>query len=291
MKIITSLSHAMKIDGVDVRESARMLKRAGFDGVDVSLCHDMENPKKILTAEWAAKVYDEVDALKAAGLEVLQCHLPYAGPPASEGRSIERFMDWVGEAWTRAVEVAGEIGCPVAVIHPFSDANIGAEAVYEGNLKLIDIMLPTLKKWKVKLALENCYDYDRGYIDAHMARAEDIMEVLKRTDEEFVGACIDTGHANIFRLSPVKMAQLYGKRLFALHINGNEGEDAHGIPYSIAGWTEHIDYYGLSAALKEIGYQGCYDLEIVSGPLPKGTAQAYLNFAAAVARRLSDLAE
>ena len=87
------------------------------------------------------------------------------------------------------------------------------------------------------------------------------------------------------------MARIYGKRLIALHINGNEGQDAHGIPYSIAGWTEHLDYYGLSEALKEIGYQGCYDMEIVPGPLPKGTAQAYLNFAAAVAKGLSDLAE
>ena len=291
MKTATSLENAMKIEGVDARESARMMKLAGFDGVDVSLSHDMTEPEKIMRPEWAQKVFDEYEALKAEGLEVAQCHLPYAGPPASEDRSIERFLDWIGESWIRAVEVAGQIGCPVAVVHPFSDAASEAEVVYEGNVRLIETLLPTLKKWNVKLALENCYDYNKGYIDAHAARPEDIMEILKRTDEEYVGACIDTGHANIFRLHPAKMARMYGKRLFALHINGNEGQDAHGIPYSIAGWTEHIDYYDLSAALKEIGFEGYYNLELAPGPLPKGTGQAYLNFAGAVARALGKLAD
>ena len=77
MKISTALEHGMKIAGVDARESARMLKKAGFDGVDLAICHDQEDPKKILTKEWADVVYEKAEAIRAEGLEIAQCHLPY----------------------------------------------------------------------------------------------------------------------------------------------------------------------------------------------------------------------
>ncbi len=283
----------MKIEGVSARESARMMKLAGFDGVDLSLCRDMLEPEKMLSPEWAQAAYDQAEALKAEGLEVAQCHLPYYGGHLAlpgDG-SIGAFIDMFGESWANAIEVAGRIGCPIAVMHPFFDMNAEAEVTYEGNVKLIERLMPAMKKWNVKLALENCYGHNGTYVDGHAARPEDIMEVLKRTDEEYVGACIDTGHANIFRIHIGNMARMYGKRLIALHVNGNAGGDSHAIPYSISTWTEQMDYHDFSAALKEIGYKGSYNLEVDVGRLPKGCGQAYLNFAAAVARGLSDLAE
>lgn len=53
MKISTALEQGMKIAGADARESARMKKKAGFDGVDLAICHDQEDPNRILTKEWA----------------------------------------------------------------------------------------------------------------------------------------------------------------------------------------------------------------------------------------------
>lgn len=293
MKISTSLGHAMKVEGVSARESARMMKLAGFDAVDMNLTHDMMDNAKIMTPEWAQKVYDEAEALKAEGLEIGQCHLPYypGHLPLPGDGSVQTFVDLVAESWAHAIEVAGQVGCPVAVMHPFFDMNADAEVTYEGNVRLIEKLMPAMKKWNVKLALENCYGHNGDYVDGHAARPEDILEILSRCDEEYVGACIDTGHANIFKINIGNMARMYGKRLIALHVNGNAGGDSHCIPYSISGWTEQMDYHDFSAALKEIGYQGTYNLEVDIGNMPKGCGQAYLNFAAAVARGLSDLAE
>ena len=290
MKISTSLKLGARIDRVSFRESARMMKRAGFDGVDFSLCRDQTEPEKQLSPEWMQDVRLRAEALKAEGLEIAQCHLPYIG------NHIERPGDggygdyeaFVLPGLLRALEACGEIGCHVAVIHPYFDP-MSRTATRSGNLRLIEKLMPGLEKYDVKLALENIWG--TNYSDTGTSRAEDILPLIEAAGSERVGACIDTGHANVFSLDIAAMARLFGKKLFALHVNGNAGKDEHVIPYSMSGWCEKMDYYAFSAALKDIGYQGYYNLEISCGDLPAGVGQPFLNYAAAVARALADLAE
>ena len=112
MKISTSLELGARIDRVSFRESARMMKRAGFDGVDFSLCRDQTEPEKQLSPEWMQDVRLRAEALKAEGLEIAQCHLPYIG------NHIERPGDggygdyeaFVLPGLLRALEACGEIG-------------------------------------------------------------------------------------------------------------------------------------------------------------------------------------
>ena len=117
------------------------------------------------------------------------------------------------------------------------------------------------------------------------------MKILEKTDERLVGACIDTGHANITGYKPDQMARVYGKHLLALHVNGNAGKDEHTIPYSMSDWCELMDFHTFSCALKEIGYSGAYNLEVAVGPLPACVVQPFYNYAAAVARALADEAQ
>ncbi|MBQ8953005.1 MAG: sugar phosphate isomerase/epimerase [Clostridia bacterium] len=290
MKISTALEHAVKIDGVSYRESARMMRQAGFDGVDFSLCRHQTEPEKQLAPEWMEDVNQRAQALKAEGLEIAQCHLPYIGNhierPGDGGyRDYEAFAL---PGLLRALEACGEIGCRVAVIHPYFDP-MSAQATKDGNLRLIEKLMPSLEKYGVRLALENIWG--TNYSDTRTSRAEDIMPLIEAAGSDCVGACIDTGHANIFSLDIAQMARIYGKKLFALHVNGNAGKDEHVIPYSMSGWCERMDFRGFSEALKEIGFEGYYNLEIACGDLPKGLGQPFLNWAAAVARALADLAQ
>ena len=290
MKISTSLDLAVQIDGVTWRESARMMKQAGFSGVDFSLCRDQETPEKQLSPAWMEDVRLRAASLKAEGLEIAQSHLPYVGShiqlPGGSGYDV--FEAFALPGLLRSLEACGEIGCGLAVIHPYFHPTDG-EATREGNLRLIEKLMPSLEKYDVKLALENIWGM--GYIDVGVSVGEDIMALIETVGSERVGACIDTGHANIFRLDIAAMARLYGKKLFALHINGNAGQDEHVIPYSMSGWCERMDFHAFSAALREIGFTGYYNLELSCGRLPKGVAQPFLNYAAAVARALADLAE
>ena len=290
MKISTALEHAVKIDGVSYDEAARMMKRAGFDGVDFSLCKHQTEPEKQLSPDWMEDVIRRAQALKAEGLAVAQCHLPYIGNhidrPGDGG--YKDYEAFALPGLLRALEACGAIGCHVAVIHPYFDP-MSAPATKAGNLRLIEKLMPGLEQYDVKLALENIWG--TGYSDTGTSRAEDILPIIQAAGSERVGACIDTGHANIFLLDIAAMARLYGKKLFALHVNGNAGKDEHVIPYSMSGWCERMDYRGFSQALKEIGFEGYYNLEIACGDLPSGLAQPFLNYAAAVARALADLAE
>ncbi len=289
MKISTSLELAVKIDRVNYRQAARMMRLAGFDGVDFSLCKDQNEPDKQLSPEWMEDVRLRAAALKAEGLVVAQSHLPYLNNNVD--RPIGGYAGYEVFALPgllRGLEACGEIGCPVTVIHPYFDL-MSRKATLEGNLRLIEKLMPSLEKHHVRLALENIWG--PAYTDTHTTRAEDIMAIIEAAGSDYVGACIDTGHANIFRLDIPAMVRVFGKKLIALHINGNAGKDEHVIPYSMSGWCEKMDFYGISAALKEVGYKGYYNLEIACGDLPEGVAQPFLNYAAAVARALGDLVD
>jgi len=290
MRTATAIDHAVNLDGVSVYESACMMKEAGFDGVDLAMCHRQLEPEFMVSEEWAQVLYDQAEAIKAAGLTIEQCHLPYypGHLPLPGDGSYEAFEEFALGGLIHGIEVAGKIGCPVAVLHPFLDVN-DDEATFAGNIRLVNALLPHLKKHNVRLALENVYAHDgRNYHPSVTARAEDIMKILEQTDEEYVGACIDTGHANIFRLNIGKMARLYGKRLFALHVNSNAGEDEHLIPYMIPAWCERVKYDDFLAALKEIGYAGALNLEVGTGKMPKGCGRFFLGMAGLVARAMAD---
>lgn len=288
MNISTSLEHAIRVCGATPAESAEMLKAAGFQGVDITLTHEMMNPPAFLAPEWRVNVLSRATAAKEAGLDIVQCHLPYLSnhmplPETDRYAAYERFMLPLYE---HAIDVCGEIGCPIAVSHPYFDIN-DAEGTCEGNLRLIEKLLPMLEKAGAKLAIENVWGPD--YTWTNMSSADEILRVINAADDPRVGACIDTGHANIFRLDICEMARKYGSKLFALHVHGNAGKDEHVIPYTMSDWCEKMDFRGFTKALNEIGFDGYYNLELSPGPLPHSAMQPYLNLAGAVARALADL--
>lgn len=288
MKISTSLNHGLGMGCADAYESACLMKRAGFDGIDLSMDAHSTEPDILLAPAWQNAIVEQANAAKRAGLEIAQCHLPYyPGHLALMGDGgWQAFADFMLPSYVRALETCALVGCPVAVMHPFFNLN-SAAITHEGNVRIIERLLPLMEQTHVSVALENVYGHDgKHYLNTFVARGEDIMPIIEELDHPLVGACIDTGHANIFRLNISDMARVYGKKLYALHVNGNAGEDEHIIPYTSSSWCEKMDYRDFSKTLKEIGYTGYYNLEVASGPLP--VAGPFYSYAAAVARVLAD---
>lgn len=293
MKISTSLEHAVRIAGVSARESAKMMKQAGFDGVDLSICHDQADAKKILTREWAEKVYRDADAIRAEGLEIAQCHLPYY--PGHIDLPIDNTFKGYEEVWMEAMlhtlDIAYEAGAEVAVVHPLTIMGEPEQTIL-GNIEHFKKYVPALEKYNIRLAVENVFVRRSGkYRDGYVGRADELLAIINGVNHPLVGACIDTGHARIFRLNHANMARAINDKLFALHVNGNGGGDEHNIPFTFAGGAERTDYPAFCRALKAIGFKGYMNLELGPGKLPAIAAQPYLNLAAAIARGLADMAE
>lgn len=285
MKISISMEHPIRIDKVSPAQSAEMLKNAGFQGVDISMTIDMMDTEKVFSPEWRERILGRAAAAKAAGLEIAQCHLPYYPnhiPYPGEGK-YEDFEAFMLPRYELGLAICAEIGCPVGVTHPYSNVSSAADT-HEGNLRMLEKLIPLLEKYNVKLALENLWA--KEYKWSHVSSANEILSIINECGSPMVGACIDTGHANIFSLNISDMARTYGDRLFALHVNGNAGKDEHTIPYAMSGWCELIDFNKFTRTLHEIGFKGFFNLELSTGGLPKGTAQPFINFAASVASAL-----
>ena len=143
MKISTSLDHAIKIDKATSRESARIMKKVGFEGIDLALCHDMNDPAKILAPHWADRVFADADAARAEGLEIAQCHLPYECPQDT----VEEYAAVWTEAMLHSLKIAYEAGAKTAVIHPIT--TIGdPEATHKGNVEFFRLFVPYLEKYE-----------------------------------------------------------------------------------------------------------------------------------------------
>ena len=278
--------------GLSYEETAKTLKKTGFDGIDLDLSHDQSEPEKVLSDEWMKKAVAMAKATKDAGLEIAQSHLPYfPGHLENPGDgSDEAFEAFMLPMYEQGLKACGRTGCKIAVMHPYYHLE-SKEKTIEGNVRLIRRLLPLMEKYGVQIALENVFGRRNGqYLKAYVSLPETILAIIDGVNSPLVGACIDTGHANIFRLNISDMARMYGSRLIALHVNSNAGHDEHAIPYSISGWCEKLDFHAFSAALREIGYKGFYNLEITGGRFPASVAEPFYAYAGGVARYLADLA-
>lgn len=285
MKISTSLDHVMKIDKASARESAKIMKKVGFQGIDLALCHDMSDPANVLAPHWADRVYEDADAARAEGLEIAQCHLPYECPQDT----VHEYAEVWTEALIHSLGVAHNAGAKIAVIHPATCIG-DPEATHRENVEFFKPFIPYLEKYDMQLAIENVFiRRNAKNIESYVGSAPELMAIVDELNCGRIGFCLDTGHANIYRHKPGEMVRAFGKKLFALHVNSNCSTiDEHLIPGIILPWCEKMNYEPFYEALREIEFPGFFNMEISSTALPKGCGEAYLTIAAAVARQMAD---
>jgi len=288
------ISGSMEIgvgNGLTYEQSARAMREAGYEGIDLNMCKHSDSPERLITDEWTEDVIMMADAAKAAGLEIAQSHMPYyPGHIDNPGDgSTQAFIDFMVPMYIHAIKAAKLIGCKTCVTHPFYHLG-NREATIEGNAQVLKQVIPLLEETGISIAIENVFARRNGqYIPAYVEEADALMEMVRLAGSDNVGICLDTGHANIFRLNICEMARTFGSRLIALHINGNSGHDEHALPYATSEWCTRMDFTGLTKVLNEIGYKGFYNLEVTGGRFPASVVPMYYAYSAGVARWLADL--
>lgn len=290
MKISIGFETAKTLFSNDVERAAREIKAAGFNGIDLGFC---ESPlEQVLSNEWEGEIQNQAETVRNAGLEIFQCHLHYQ--PSHEllgDGSYETFEKAFLPVWLKEIQICGQIGCKIAVAHLFFCDD--PQKTHMGNMMLLKKLLPVLQENQVTLAIENIYGWGEKYGDCGITTAEQILRYIEAFNSEYIGACLDPGHAVCTGNDAVQMAKCFGKNLKATHINSSSGRDTHLFPGTLPAWIDPTDFSDLSKVLKEIGYTGAYNLEVSSGryPCTPENGKAYLTLAAQIAKSYAEIVE
>ncbi len=141
---------------------------------------------------------------------------------------------------------AEALGARFLVLHPGTP---GEDENRIGYLaQSLDELLPKARKHNLRLALENLdppYTTDR------------LLELVKNYDPEWVGICLDVGHANLVG-DPEETVLSVAERLFSIHLSDNDGvQDEHKCPP-----LGNIDWKNVLTTLGKAGFRWPYMLEL-----------------------------
>jgi len=196
------------------------------------------------------------------GLEMSQAHITIHVDVASlEDARRERDQAIV----RRDVEILSALGIRNGVLHPGGGGRLpsaeAATAQNELRVSALTDLAACAERAGVRLALENgVHTFGPDGQPAWQGTVAGVRELIERIGSPALGICLDTGHAILEGWDNAEAVRVAGDLLIALHIADNDGSgDQHRIPYS---YDSKVDWPSVVAALKEIGYQGLFNLEI-----------------------------
>ncbi|MDD4000703.1 MAG: sugar phosphate isomerase/epimerase, partial [Bacilli bacterium] len=245
-------------------EAFQVIKEAGFDCIDFPICDFWKKQKNIFLYEIDEyiKLFKDIkESLDRNGLIVSQTHAPF-GLDKEEHFFTEEYENLI----IRAIIASDILEAPYMVVHPIRMGcryNYNRKKAFELNFLQLQRFIPYLKKYNIKIALENMYIVDplrkSMFVSTMFSDAEETNRMIELLGDYFV-ACLDTGHALISSSEPIyDMTIKLGDNLKILHINDNNAIlDDHNTPYS-----GKIDWQGFINALIKIGYDGVLNFELV----------------------------
>lgn len=262
------------------RDAFRRLKALGYDAADYSMfgCAPGEGVYSLMDREFEALILADRQAAVEEGIEIIQTHGVWPYDDRIIAQAEPKFTSTI-----RGLYGSSLIGAQYMIIHPVMPAGWAKsehhEADYEQNLRFIERVIPYAKKFGVKLALENMPN-----IHVPCGSTSELISTLDTLNSEWVVACFDTGHSNAVGEKVGDAIRQLGSRLECIHVHDNDGRsDQHRMPYF--GTTDWAD---VTAALKEIGYKGVFNLECnIPRSIPAELRPDMENWLAKTARKLA----
>ena len=224
-------------DNLDTVSSFSLIKNTGFDGVMPWWEDD--------------KLRTRADCVKYAekfGLKICNAHLPFANINSiwQDGVDGDEYTSYL----CKLIIELHDNNIPIAVIHPTKSDT--PPDFSEIGLDRIKRLVDCAEKHDVKLAFENLRRVD--YLD----------KILSQIDSKSVGFCFDSGHNNCFTPQKQVIAEHYD-RLFALHINDNDGtKDMHILPFDGT-----YDFEIMAKYIAKSNYRGALSAEVMKGRQPQ----------------------
>ena len=242
-------------DKMPIDEAVRRIAAAGFDAVDANLVMICNNTLRLHTDDWKYEAEKIALAVQETGIELAQCHLPFKGKKVKWHTPEE--LAYYYEMFYRAIDVAGFLGIPWGVIHPerFIGQDLSDEECCKINHETNDKYIEYALNKGVNIAYENMA---LGAKAGYCAYIDQLVDLIDSYADPRIGACLDTGHANMVYDDQYEPILKLGHRLHCTHINDNLGkDDLHLAPFSGT-----VKWESVIKGLREINYPGVLNLEI-----------------------------
>lgn len=293
----------------DPFEGFRQMKAAGFDCADFSLNFYLKNTdiyRERLNGFFSKSV-DEIErfftphkkAAEEAGVRIHQMHMPYPNYVPGAEDEVNDYL--LRQMSPKSMAVCDFLGCKYIVVHGLKVKKYygSEEEEWEATECFLDTILPMAKEMGKVICIENIYNSIGSHItegpccDARKA-AERIDRINDRYQQEVLGFCFDTGHANIVGIDFERFMTTLGNRIKVLHIHDNDSvADLHQIPFTFTKTRENnpsTDWNGLIRALRAIHFRGVLNFETapVLSSFPKELKPDAMRFIADIGRYFSD---
>jgi sugar phosphate isomerase/epimerase len=243
MKLILS-THLFVIDQID--QSVIRVIREYFENIEI---WGMIPHFNYLDREWIHNIHRYI---REEDINVISFHAPIykdiSDAKAGKWLSLSdpdeyKRIDTLNRTKS-LIDIMNMFGASIIVIHP------GGEGSPVENLyRSINELISYCKGKGIKIALEN------GITD--FSKTENIIDIVERFHEEYVGICLDLGHTNIIE-DPIQALYRCKERLLSIHVSDNNGkEDSHMLPFE-----GNIPWIDISKTLKDINYEGPFVYEL-----------------------------
>ena len=241
-------------------DAVRALAGVGWEAFELSTEHLVMIAEADAPEQAADGLRDLADEL---GVAIPQAHLLiHANVAAADDEARERDLATV----MRQIVLCERMGIEVGVIHPGGErpATLDEERAERARrLESFARLAGHAARHGFALAVENMTDAARATRGALGQRTfgatiPELHELIDAVGFDNMGICLDVGHGNVQGLDMAEAVRQCGERLIALHIQDNDGSrDQH-----LAPMRGSIDWEAGIAALREIGFEGIFNLEI-----------------------------
>ena len=241
------------VNGVPFDEAIARIAGAGFRQVE--LWGDEQH-----LDHWIARPAGMRRALESMGIAAPSVHSPKAGWNNGAADKATRLASV--EATATCFRQAAEIGAQVVICHPNQPIVPFTEEEFEANWARsrdsLAILAERARAVGVRMAVENLPARGDPRPGATIA---DVLKMIQGLGDH-VGICLDAGHSNANGQSAAEEALVAGDKLFALHIQDNDGggQDQHLVPgRGTTDWNAFLD------ALDEMAFKGVRTFEVLLG--------------------------
>ena len=283
-----------------------MLRDAGIRAADYNIDDWIGNraqmdarPNSQRSEEEVIAYYSEIRRYAdEAGVVIGQTHAAF-GPVGVYTGELRAEMI---KATVNAIIATHVLGAPYVVIHPLNilgrlyDEQL--EECRELNKSFFAELVPYLKKYNVKVGMENMWGMDKEGIirPCVCSRPEEILEYINMIDPSCFCACPDLGH---FVLTggdtddtPATALRKLGNQVKLIHAHEVDGKrDNHTAPFD---FDKPMNWREIAEALRDINYQGTLNFEVGGyyyNRFPDELIPAALDHIAAVGNYMIDIIE